>query len=89
VKKGHAVARLVEALRYKPEGRGFDCRRGHWHFLLINPSGRGTALGSTQLQGHLVGSRGGRCVGVIPSPPSCAYCSEIRATCKSRSPKGL
>jgi hypothetical protein len=21
---GHAVARLVEALRYKPEGRGFD-----------------------------------------------------------------
>jgi hypothetical protein len=22
--KGHAVAQLVEALRYKPEGRGFD-----------------------------------------------------------------
>jgi hypothetical protein len=21
---GHAVAQLVEALRYKPEGRGFD-----------------------------------------------------------------
>ena len=22
--KGHGVAQLVEALRYKPEGRGFD-----------------------------------------------------------------
>ena len=22
--RGHAVAQLVEALRYKPEGRGFD-----------------------------------------------------------------
>jgi hypothetical protein len=24
--QGHAVAQLVEALRYKPEGRGFDSR---------------------------------------------------------------
>jgi len=23
---GHAVAHLVDALRYKPEGRGFDSR---------------------------------------------------------------
>jgi hypothetical protein len=23
-KRGHAVTQLVEALRYKPEGRGFD-----------------------------------------------------------------
>jgi hypothetical protein len=22
---GHLVAQLLEALRYKPEGRGFDC----------------------------------------------------------------
>jgi hypothetical protein len=28
-----AVAKLVEALRYKPEGRGFDSRRGHWIFF--------------------------------------------------------
>ena len=27
--KGHAVAQLVETLRYKPEGRGFD-----WNFSL-------------------------------------------------------
>ena len=26
---GHEVGRLVEALRYKPEGRGFDSRGGH------------------------------------------------------------
>jgi hypothetical protein len=26
----HAVAQLVEALRYKPEGRGFDSRWCHW-----------------------------------------------------------
>ena len=30
--RGHAVAQLVEALRYKPEGRGFDSRWCHWNF---------------------------------------------------------
>jgi hypothetical protein len=30
----HAVAQLVKALRYKPEGCGFDFRRCHWNFLL-------------------------------------------------------
>jgi hypothetical protein len=29
-----AVAQLVEALRYKPEGRGFDSRWCHWNFSL-------------------------------------------------------
>ena len=29
---GHAVAQLVEALRYKPEGRGFDPRWCHSNF---------------------------------------------------------
>ena len=33
-KWGHAVAQLVEALRYKPEGRGFDSRWCHWNFSL-------------------------------------------------------
>jgi hypothetical protein len=28
------VAKLVEALRYKPEGRGFDSRWCHWNFSL-------------------------------------------------------
>ena len=33
--RGHAVAQLVEALLYKPEGRGFDSRCCNWIFLLI------------------------------------------------------
>jgi len=28
----------VEALRYKPEGRGFDSRRCHWNFSLTQSS---------------------------------------------------
>ena len=31
---GHAVVQLVEALRYKPEGRGFNSRWRHWIFTL-------------------------------------------------------
>ena len=31
---GHAVAQLVEALLYKPDGRGFDSRLFHWNFSL-------------------------------------------------------
>jgi hypothetical protein len=30
----HAVAQLVEALSYKPEGRGFDSRWCYWNFSL-------------------------------------------------------
>jgi hypothetical protein len=30
----HAVAKLIEELCYKPEGRGFDFRLGHWIFQL-------------------------------------------------------
>jgi hypothetical protein len=31
---GRAVAQLVEALRYKSEGRGFDSRWCHWIFFI-------------------------------------------------------
>ena len=31
---GHAAAQLVEALRYKSEGRGFDSRWCHWNFFI-------------------------------------------------------
>jgi len=31
---GHAVVQLVEALRYKLEGRGFDSQWCHWNFSL-------------------------------------------------------
>jgi len=33
--KGHAVVQLVEALRYKPDGREFDSwGGGYWNFSL-------------------------------------------------------
>ena len=34
---GYTVARVVEALRYKPGGRGFDFPWSHWDFLLTQP----------------------------------------------------
>jgi len=43
--RGHAVAQLVEALLYKPEGRGFDPYGVISIFHLQNPSGRTMALG--------------------------------------------
>jgi len=45
---GHAVAQLVEALRYKSEGRHFDFRWCHGIFYMHNPSVRTMALGLTQ-----------------------------------------
>jgi hypothetical protein len=45
---GHAVAQLVEALRYKPEGRGFDPDYVIGIFHGHNRFGRTAALGSTQ-----------------------------------------
>ena len=45
---GHAVAQLVEAPRYKSEGRGFDSRWCHWNFLFAIDNGRTVALGLAQ-----------------------------------------
>jgi len=42
--EGHAVVQLVEALRYKPEGRGLDSQWCQWNFSY----GRTVALGLTQ-----------------------------------------
>jgi hypothetical protein len=35
-RQGHVVAQLVEALRHKSEGRGFDSRWCHWNFSLTS-----------------------------------------------------
>ena len=49
-KRGHAVAQLVEALRYELEGRGFDSRWCHWPWGRISlkqkwvPGGRCAGL---------------------------------------------
>jgi hypothetical protein len=83
--RGHAVAHLVDALRYKPEGRMFDSPIMsldffHWH----NPSGRTMALGTTRSLTEMSsrnisggGVKGGRCVGLTTLPPSSADCLQI------------
>jgi len=60
------VAQLVEALRYKPEGRGFDSRWGHWDFSLTQSfrSHYGPGADSTsnrnEYQGYFLGGEGGK-----------------------------
>ena len=82
-KEGHAVAQLVEALRYKPEGRGFDSRWCHWNFSLtisFQPHygpGVDSASNRNEYQEYFLGGKGGRCVGLTALPPSCADCLEI------------
>jgi hypothetical protein len=65
---------LDEALRYKPEGRWFASRYYH----RLNPFGRTVALGLTQpLTEMSIRGKGGRGLGFITLPPSCADCLEI------------
>jgi hypothetical protein len=42
---GHAVAQLVEALCYKPKGRGFDSRWCYWTQPLTEMSTRDISWG--------------------------------------------
>jgi hypothetical protein len=57
----HAVAQLVEALRYKPEDRWFDSRRSYWSFLLPSSfrphygPGVDSASNRSEYEGYLVG----------------------------------
>jgi len=74
---------LVDALRYKPVGRGFDSRWCHWNFSLtwsFRPhygSGVDSASNRNKYQEYFLGSKGGRCVGLTTLSPSCADILEI------------
>jgi len=86
---GHAVAQLVGALRFKPEGRGFD-----WNFLLTSyrphyGPGVDSASNGNEYQEYFLGGKGGRCVGLTTLPPSCADCHEIWGASTSWNPQGL
>jgi hypothetical protein len=66
----------VKALRYKPEGRGFDTRWGDFYIYLILPAalGPGVYLASNRneyqkLKNHW-GVKCGRCVGLTTLPRS-------------------
>ena len=66
------MAQLVETLRYKPDGRGFDSRWCHWNLgLRVEP-----ASIRNEYQEYFLRGKGGRCLG-LTLPPSCANCLEI------------
>jgi hypothetical protein len=75
----HPVAQLVEAVRYKPEGRGFDSLCCQWNFSLkqsfLPHSGPGIDSASNTNEYQV--DKGGRCVGLTTLPPSCSECLEI------------
>jgi len=60
----HAVAQFVEALPYKPEGRGFDSRWCHWNFSLTYSRphygpGVDSASNRIEYQEYFLGGGGG------------------------------
>jgi hypothetical protein len=59
---------MVEAMRYNPEGRGFDSR-SHYDPGVDSASNR-----NEYQEYFLGGGKGGRCVGLTTLPPSCADC---------------
>jgi len=76
---GHAVAQLVEALRYKPEGRGFDSRWCHWNFSSTQSfrshygPGVDSASNRNEYQEYFLGVKAAGAYGSQP----CADCLEI------------
>ena len=77
------MAQLVEAPRYKLEGRGFDFPKCHWNFSLTQPfrphygPGVDSDSNRNEYQEYFLGGEGGRCVGLTNLPHSCADCLEI------------
>jgi len=74
---GHAVAQLVEALRYKPEVYGFDTSWCRWNFSLtysFRPhygSGFKSASNIQEYQEEFLAGKDGLCIGLTTLPPSC------------------
>jgi hypothetical protein len=69
---GHAV----EALRYKPAGRGFDSRWCHWNYSLTWSFLPRYGPGVDSTSNRCI-SWGGRCVRLTPLPHSCAVWPEV------------
>ena len=69
------VAELVEALRYKSEGRGFDSRWCHWNFSLTQSfrphcgPGFDSVSNRNEDQEYFLGGKGCRSVGLTTLPP--------------------
>jgi hypothetical protein len=81
---GYAVAQVVEALRYKPEGRGFDSQcviEIFGHFYRPHYSrGVDSASNGNEYQGYLL---------EVKATLSCGSCLEILGSSNCWSPQGL
>ena len=82
-RRKHTVALSVEALRYKPEDRGFDYQWCCWNFSLkysFRPH-HGPGFDSTsninKYQEYFLVDKGGRCVRLTSLALSSADCVEI------------
>jgi len=77
------VAQLVEALRYKPVGRGFDSRWCHWNFSLTQSfrshygPGPDSASNKYEYQEYFPRGKGNQCVRLTTLPLPCADCLEM------------
>jgi hypothetical protein len=80
---GHAVAQFLEALRYKPEDRGFDSRCCLWNITLTQffrphyGPGVDSSYNTNEYQVYFLGGKGGRCLRMTTLQPLCADCLEI------------
>jgi hypothetical protein len=63
----HAVAQLLESLRYKPEGCGFDSLIFPYCVLGVD-----SVSNRNEYQEYFLGGKSGLCVGLTTLPPSCA-----------------
>jgi hypothetical protein len=78
------VKQLFAALRYKPEGRGFDSRWCHWNFTLtslfrlLHSPGIDSSSNKNEYQEYILVGKSGRCVRLAPLPTSCPDCLETR-----------
>ena len=74
---------LVKALRFKPDGRGFDSRWCYWNFSLKHSfrTHYGPVVNSTsninEYQEYFLGAKGDRRLGLTTLLLSCADCLEI------------
>ena len=77
------MAQLVEALRYKSEGRGFYSRWFHWNFLLTKSfrphysPGVDSASNRNEYQLYFLGGKSGQHIGLTTLPLACVDCLEM------------
>jgi hypothetical protein len=85
------MAQFVEALRYKPEGRGSDFKLYYWDLCSFNfdcvPGVYATS--KNIVPGISPGETGSRCVELTTLPPSLAECLEILQVSTFSSPNYL